>query len=243
MTILNAPLGLLSAFSASLQPGYGEAIGRGEKRWIAATVTQILKRSILLLGLLGVGFILLADPFIDWWTAGKLRVQSGMLLSVLVITSVATILTVLRYALTGINRHRTAALADLLAGLLALGFGFLAVTKMGPAWIGLGVAGAVLMTTAWILPRELLKALEGEKMRIEIGFWIRVVTTTVISLLAGWVFTSRFASLDGLLLILPAGTIITVTFSVLTSHLFPAEFRALKETVRSVLRPANKSAS
>ena len=240
MTILNAPLGFLTSFSASLQPAYGEAMGRGEKHWIAETVSQLMKRSILFLGLLASGFIHLATPFIEWWTGSKLHVSTGMLGSVLAIASVATILSILRFAVTGINRHRTAALAELLSGVLALGFGFLAVTNLGPNWIGLGVAGAALITTGWILPRELVHALDGENARVGLGYLMRTAFITAVAMLAGWTFLTLFPSLDGLFLIFPAVVVIVGVFSLVAALVVPRDYGALREMLTSAINRTRK---
>jgi O-antigen/teichoic acid export membrane protein len=239
MTILNAPLGFLTSFSSSLQPAYGEAIGRGEKRWIAETVGRILRRSLLLLGILASGFILLADPFIQWWTGGELQPPPGMLWSVLAIGSVTTILGALRFALTGINRHRTAALADLLAGLLALGFGTLVVIRLGPNWVGLAVAGAALLTSGWILPRELIRALDGERPRVGARFWFRVVSVTALTLLTGWLYLNLFQTLNGPFPIMTAIVIIIGVFTLLATWMLREEFSSLRLMVISVIREAD----
>jgi O-antigen/teichoic acid export membrane protein len=235
-TLITAPLSILATFSATLQPAFGEAIGQGEYRWIAGTVSMVLKRTILLLGLIMSGFVLLAEPFITWWTAGKLLVSDEMVISVLAIASLSAILTVFRYALTGINRHRTAALADLLAGILALGLGLLVVTRFGPGWIGLAIVGTALATTAWILPRELFRSLNGERAIVGFGFWFRISFAAASALLAGWVSLRFLPFPDGLLLILPAAGVITVTFAALASLLVPGEFRSVKETIIASVR-------
>jgi len=235
-TLITAPLSILATFSLTLQPAFGEAISRGEYRWIADTVGMVLKQTILVLGLLVSGFIGLASPFITWWTAGKLHVSTTMILSVVAIAAVSAILTVLRYAVTGINRHRTAAFADLLSGIVALGLGIFVVRQFGPEWIGLAVAGAVLITTGWILPRELITALDGEKTNVGAGFWLRVTASTGAALLASRIFTTQFPSLDGLSLIIPASVIIIAVFSLASACLLPAEFRSIQAKFKSLLK-------
>lgn len=235
-TLITAPLSILATFSATLQPAFGEAISQGEKRWIADTVGMVLKQTILVLGLLVSGFVILASPFITWWTAGKLQVSTTMILSVVAIAAVSAILTALRYALAGINRHRTAAFADLVSGVIALGLGIFVVRQLGPAWIGLAVAGAALTTTGWILPREIISALGGEKIKVGFGFWIRVTSSTGLALLAGWLVTTRFPSLDGLALIIPVALIITTVFSLVSVFLLPGEIRSVQGKLRSLFK-------
>lgn len=241
MTILNAPLGVIHAFSASLQPAYGEAIGRGEKQWIAGTVGQILRRSMLLIGLIGCGFILLAQPFIDWWTAGKLPVSGAMLGSVLAIAIVNTVLTVLRYAVTGINRHRTAALADLLSGVLAIGFGIAVVSMIGPEAIGVAVAGAAVLTTGWILPRELSSALGHVKLGVGVGFWSRMILVTILVTGVGSYCLSIFSESQGLVLILPAFVGIIAVYAVLVATVLPGDWALIREFATAAVGKLKRS--
>ncbi len=242
-TLITAPLSLLATFSTNLQPAFGEAISRGERKWIADTVGMLLKQTILALGLLVSGFVILAAPFITWWTAGKLHVSPTMILSVVAIAAASAILTTLRYAVTGINRHRIAAFADLASGMIALGLGIFVVRELGPAWIGLAVAGAALITTGWILPREIITALGGEKINVGIGFWIRVISSTSLALLAGKLFTTRFPSLDGPALVIPAAVIITTVFSLASTWLLPGEFRSVQRKFRSLFKFSNNRCS
>lgn len=173
LTLLHAPCGVLSSFSTSLQGGYGEAMGKGETQWVAETVRQVLRQVLVILCLLGCGFLLLAGPFIHLWTGGKIELSSAMSIGVLALAGIGTILTIFRYALTGINRHRVTSLSDLVGGLLSMGIAVIVVRSYGYEWGALAVAGVALVNSGWLLPHELKRALGATELWPPMGFWIR----------------------------------------------------------------------
>ncbi len=165
MTLLNAPLGLLSTFSATLQPGYGEAMGRGEIPWIAETLGRILRHGLIVIGLISCGFLVLANPFIRWWTGDRIDPGPLLLGGVLILASVQLMLSVFRYALTGINRHRHACVSDIAGGALAMGVALLLARGAGDAWAIFAVAAVALASSGWILPLELKRSLPDNPSR------------------------------------------------------------------------------
>ena len=120
LTLLNAPLGVLNSFSARLQPGYGEAIAHDETAWVADTVRRLLRQTIVVVGLLACGFVLLAEQFVRLWTSGRINLPPAMLGSALAIAVIGAVFSVFRFALSGINRHRVAAASDLVYGGLCM---------------------------------------------------------------------------------------------------------------------------
>jgi len=212
MSLLSAPMGILTSFSASLQAGYGEAMGRGEKTWVAKTVRKILRQLILVTGLLGVGFLLLGSPFVTLWTAGKIEIPAAMIASVLAIAVTGALLATLRYALTGINRHREAAVADLIAGTLAMVAGFFAVRTFGYLAIGTTITGVAVLTTGWLFPRELHRALGTTRVLPDLAFWGRWLGSTMGSYAGGRLTFTLAASLPLAGQILLTGTVVTILF-------------------------------
>jgi O-antigen/teichoic acid export membrane protein len=228
LTLLNAPLGVLSTFSASLQPGYGEAMGRGEQAWVAATVRRILRQVLLVTGLLGCGFLLLAGPFVHLWTDGHIELSPVMLANVFVVAAVGALLTPLRCAVTGINRHRQAALGDLCCGVMAMALSVIVVSRFGYEWVGVALLVSVCATNGWILPRELGKALECPGMRPDSSFWKRWIVVTGLAVITGYGMHQFTAFLPIWGSILLTALSIVATFSVAASSLMPAEFEILQ---------------
>lgn len=229
LTLLNAPLGILSNFSASLQSGYGEAMGRGESGWVAATVNLILRQVFVLLGLLGCGWFLLAGDFVEVWTNGRIELSPAMLANALIIAGSGAVITTMRYALTGINRHRRAAIGELIGGILALVIGILTVRSFGFSWVGLANLSAVLLVTGWLFPLELKRALGGKGILPKATFWLSLGVTTAVSFGAGWGAKFAMTSLPVWLIIPVTGTVVTVVFLFLAS-------RVLREEIALVTR-------
>jgi O-antigen/teichoic acid export membrane protein len=223
MTLLNAPLGFALSFSASLQPGYGEAMGRGERQWVADTVRRILRQVLLLLGLLTCGFWFLATPFVRLWTGGKIELQPTILTSVLIVACTGVILGVFRFALSGINRHRMAALSDLIGGALAIVFALVAVKHFGYAAVGLGMGLAVVLTSAWVLPRELRRALMVPSLSPKPSFWLRWILVVAASGAVGWASVYELSGFSSLVMVLVCGVAISALFFLLSWKLLPEE--------------------
>lgn len=236
MTLMNAPLGFVNSFSASLQPGYGEAMARGETQWVAATVQRILRQVLFIVGLLGCGFLLLAGPFVHLWTGGKIELSHEMLANVFGIAAVGAVMTALRYALTGINRHRRAALGDLVCGGLAMTLGIIVVSRYGYQWVGAAVVGAVILTSGWILPRELHHALGKLPIVPRPDFLLRWSALVVATSAAGWLIVLGTASLPSWLTITVAGVGMTGAFLLLGLVLLREEVKHLERFIPSQLR-------
>jgi O-antigen/teichoic acid export membrane protein len=235
MTLLNAPLSVMWSFSASLQAGYGEAFGRGEHEWVAHTLQTILRQTITVLGLLGCGFLLLASPFARMWTGGEIDLEPLMLLNVLIIAGVGALLSVFRFAITGINRHRIAGFSDFFCGVFAIVFALLAVKYLGFDWVWTGVLLAALLTSAWILPRELSRALQIENLLPPVSFWGRWCIISTITAICGWVAFMACTALPDWLLLLCVATILCLVFLGLSMKLLPIEYGFVRRHVRSML--------
>ena len=231
LSLINAPLSLITSFSASLQAGCGEAMGRGERGWVAGTVRRILRQLILVSGLLGVGFLLIASTFVTLWTVGKIEVPAAMIASVLAIAVTGAFLGTLRYALTGINRHREAAVADLIAGSLAMVASLIAVRIYGTLAIGITIVAVTALTTGWLFPRALRRSLETTSLWPDLSFWGCWLVTTLGSYAAGS-FTWKLAfALPPAGQILITGTVVTLLFLGLVRLLLRDDLR---------LRPATE---
>jgi O-antigen/teichoic acid export membrane protein len=227
MTLLNAPLGVVSTFSATLQPGYGEAMGRGEFSWIAETLGRILRHGLIVIGLISCGFLLLAPPFIRLWTADRIDPGRLLLAGVLTLASVQLALSVLRYALTGINRHRNACAGEIAGGALAMGVALLLARGSGYEWSIFAVAAVALASSGWILPLELKRSLPGQSFMPPAGFCLRC--------LAACGFSFGIASLSGRFLptthpwldLILRGAIITFSYAASIRWLLPGEARTI----------------
>lgn len=223
LTLLNAPLGILSNFSASLQAGYGEAMGRGEPAWVAGTVNRLLRLVFVFLAWLGCGWFLLAAPFVSFWTQGHLELGMMMVLNAFLIAGAGAVITTLRYALTGINRHGRAALGECLGGVLALAGGILVTRTFGFEWIGAAIFLSVLLVTGWLYPLELKRALGGGAVFPGPRFWVALSATTSLACAAGAAAKWAMTALPVWTMIPAAGGVVTLVFLALASRWLPEE--------------------
>jgi O-antigen/teichoic acid export membrane protein len=235
LTLLNAPLGILSNFSASLQAGYGEAMGRGESGWVAGAVNLILRQAFTMLGLLGCGWFLLAGDFVDLWTQGRIQLSPAMVCNAFLIAGSGAILTTLRFALTGINRHRRAAVGELIGGLLALAAGITVVRYFGFPWVGLTMLAAVVVVTGWLFPLELKRALGGLGTWPKARFWFFLGLTTMLSFGAGCATKFAMTSLPVWLMIPITGMVVTIVFLLLAGRFLREEIAFATELLSAKL--------
>lgn len=145
----------INTWSANLQSAYGEAWATGDREWVRRAFRSAIERTLTLGGLGVAGFLALGDTFVRLWTAGRLAIEPAMGAAVVAMVLAGSLLTAGQYLLTGLNRHRRAALAELASGLLALVLVPAAVLWLGLPGVGPGVIGAGLVTSAWVLRREI----------------------------------------------------------------------------------------
>jgi hypothetical protein len=115
---------------------------------------QIWEKTLLVLAVGAAMLIGVGGTFTFVWTAGKLEVSTPMLISVAIIGVVTNALAPLRYLLSGINRHRGTAIAEIASGVLAVLFSFAAVSALSADAVGWGIVVASACTTAWMLPAQ-----------------------------------------------------------------------------------------
>lgn len=236
MTLLNAPMGIFSTFSANLQPGYGEAMGRHEHQWIADTLGRLLRQGLIVIGLLSCGFLLLAGPFISLWTGERLEPGALIRTGVLTLASISMILSIFRYALTGMNRHHLASIGDLAGSALAMGLAWFLARETNFEWAVFGVAAVALASSGWILPLELRRSLQGHSFRPSGGFVLRCIVAVGVSLGLGWVAKTHLPDIHPWMDILIPSIIITLSYAGMIRWLLPGEIEAISTAFRRLRR-------
>ncbi|HZP60099.1 MAG TPA: polysaccharide biosynthesis C-terminal domain-containing protein, partial [Opitutaceae bacterium] len=122
---------------------------------------QSLERALFVAGL-GIGlFFALGDTFIRLWTHNRLWLSPSMAISISAITVTTSLVMAGEYLLTGLNRHRNAAVAEIANGVLGLGMVVLFVRWLGLGAVGAGVVGAAAVTSIWVVRREIRRQLGG----------------------------------------------------------------------------------
>lgn len=223
LTLLNAPLSIAWSFNSSLQAGYGEAFGRGEPLWVANTVRQILRQVLLGMGLLSCGFMLLAGPFIGLWTGMRILPTAEVLANVLAIALTSTLLSVFRFASTGINRHGVVGVSDVACGLFAMLLAVFSVRWWGLGSLAPSMVAAAALTSARILPRELKRALQVDALLPDAGFWLRLLLVVTATGISGW-FVLRVTPNAATATYIAVNTLaMTCIYSALTWVLFPEQ--------------------
>jgi O-antigen/teichoic acid export membrane protein len=156
------PVTLLSLFftpvyswSDSMQNAYGEAWSSGAFEWTRVAFRQTVERMLVIAGFGVALFLAFGDTFIQFWTHGRLWIVPWMALSVSAIVFANALVKSAEYLLIGLNRQRLAAVAEMANGLLAMILVPLSVRWLGLGAVGVGVIGAVLATSAWVLYREI----------------------------------------------------------------------------------------
>ena len=242
LTLLNTPLAVVMSFNATLQAGYGEAIGRKDYSWVRSTLRSILRNVLLFQTLLVAGFVTLAPEVIDLWTRGRLHLSFPLMLSVLFVGLSSSILSVFQFALSGANRHRVAGLSEIANGVLCLFLSALAVRLAGYEWVGAGILLAALVTSAWLLPRQIQKHFELNDLWPESSFFLRIILLGACFVLVG--SGTRLAAATTF----PTHSWWGVCLSIVvicgafwggTRLAFPEDYRRLRER----LRPGSRKAS
>jgi O-antigen/teichoic acid export membrane protein len=159
ITLLSAFFTPINSWNASMQSAYGEAWMSGDKDWVRGAFKRALQRALVLAGLGVALFLALGDNFLRLWTHNRLWLSPAMAASVAGIVVMVSLLTAGEYLLTGLNRHRNAAMAEIANGLLSMALVVLAVRWFGLGSVGAGVLCAAGLTSAWVLRREITSQL------------------------------------------------------------------------------------
>lgn len=232
LTLINTPLNVVNSFNASLQPGYGEAMGRQEEAWVATSIRFILNSSLVFMGLLVAGFLVLAQPFIQLWTGDKLLIPPLMLIGVAIIAVSGALLSIFRFALAGMNRHRTAGLSELVCGLLSLLCCALAVYWGGFAWVGFGSLAAVVASSGWILPRELTRTLAQTQPWAGRKFVLMILMAAGTSMVLGQAVLLQISPYGQLPALILSGVAISVCYILIIRLTCPVWWASTAEAVK-----------
>jgi O-antigen/teichoic acid export membrane protein len=152
----------INSWNSNMQSAYGEAWTAGALDWIRAAFRRSLEKTLLVGGLGMALFAGLGDAFIRLWTHDRLSAGTPMIMSVCAIVTASCLVYAGEFLLAGLNRHRGAALAEFASGLLALALVPAAVGRLGIGAVGIGAVGAVLVTSAWVLYRQIRSTLGGD---------------------------------------------------------------------------------
>lgn len=231
LTLLNTPLNIVTYFNAMLQSGYGEAVGKQDYSWIRATLRAVLRNMLLVQGLLAAGFLTLAGLAISFWTHDKLHATKPLLLSALIVGVSISITSALQFALSGINRHKMAGVAEMLNGLCCLAFAPLVVRFVGPEWVGLGILAATLLTCGWILPSQIKKHLGMEHLWPTGIHLLSLVAAFSVATAVGWALL-QFSTLlmrHELVALLLGGIIIVASYIIVLRLFVPEDVTQLTD--------------
>ena len=154
-TLLTMAFTPINSWNANMQSAYGEAWVSGAKDWVRQAFRQSIERALILGGLGVALFFALGDSFVRLWTHDRLWIDPATSVSVAAIVGISALLGAGQFLLTGLNRHRQAAVAEIVNGLLAMVLVVWAVRWFGLGGVGIGVVVAALASSAWVLWREI----------------------------------------------------------------------------------------
>lgn len=186
-TLLSLFFTPINSWNSSMQSAYGEAWTAGDLDWIRTAFRRSIARA-LLVGSLGVAlFVAEGDTFIRLWTHARLSLSAPMAASICAIVVSGALIAAGEYLLTGLNRHKTAAVAELANGLIALALVPLSVHWFGLGAVGMGVVAAALASSAWVLRREIAARI-GNQCFPSPWFLLRLAATGAAAAWVAWLF-------------------------------------------------------
>ena len=173
----------VNSWNANMQSAYGEAWESGDKDWVRGAFRLSLERALVVGGLGVALFLALGDRFIRLWTHGRLSMSHGTAASVAAITTIAALVTAGQFLLTGLNRHRKAAIAEICNGVIALVLTVFCVRAWGLGSVGIGVVAASLATSAWVIRQEIVRRV-GPRCLPSASFLLRSIVAAVLGAVA-----------------------------------------------------------
>ncbi len=159
VTLLTLFFTPVNSWAASMQNAFGEAWTAGATDWIRHAFRRTTEQVVLITGFGVALFAVCAGSFIQLWTHGRLSLVPWMGTSVAAIVVTSCLVRMAEYLLIGLNRHRHAAMAEITNGILAMFLVPLSVRWLGLGAVGAGSIIAIMATSAWVVPREIVKYL------------------------------------------------------------------------------------
>ncbi len=169
---------LVISFSAAMQPAFGEAWAKGDMPWIRQTISGVLEKIILLMAASVAGLLAVGPALLEEWLG--LKVPVAMVASVAIIGLSNTFVAWCKNLLSGINQHRIAAGSEIANGVLSFAFAWWVARHWSPDYVGLAVFAAGLMTSYWILPREVRRRLGLDRLRPGYVTQGKILLTTLV---------------------------------------------------------------
>lgn len=183
--IFSVAAGALLSFNALMQPAFGEAWARRDLTWLRDTARALLRQTLALSVGIGAGLIALGPEFVRAWTAGRLSVSTVMVTGIALAGAMQAIVGVMKYMLSGMNRHRAAAASELASGALAMALCWSLARFVSADWVAYGVFAAAIVTSALLMPYELSRYLEARLTPAPSNLrWIALLGLSVVAL--GW---------------------------------------------------------
>jgi O-antigen/teichoic acid export membrane protein len=184
--IFSVASGALLSFNALMQPAFGQAWAKRDLPWLRDTARVLLRQTLALAVGIGAGLIALGPSFVSAWTAGRLSVSAIMVTGIALAGGMQALVGVMKYMLSGMNRHRTAAASELISGVAAMAFCWALTRFVSADFVAFGVFAAALLTSLVLMPRELARYLEAPVTpRAATLLWTVLLGTTVMALGAG----------------------------------------------------------
>lgn len=184
-TLIGAVFGVFTSWNMSVQPAYGASWAANDRTWIITVFRRTLS-SVLLVGAVAVaGFVTVAPKAIELWTRGALEPSRAMCASVAAVLAVQSVSATVQFCLVGINQHRAIALIELLHTGCAIVCAILAVSAMGPAGIGIGMAGAYAATACWLGFLDLARRLGSFQIMPRLPWILGLASAAVAGIAVG----------------------------------------------------------
>lgn len=233
-TLLSLPFTLFLGFNVALQAGYGEAYARRDHAWLNSTIQRVLRQGCVLACLLAAGFFCLGRPFVGTWTGDQIAPSDWMLLGIVAACVPHMLLSTFRFALIGVNRHRSVTASSLGEGALCAAGAFAAASWLGADFVGFAAGLAVLLSSAWVLPWATRVHLPKFELGLPLAFPMRLTLVGAATLGAGM---AAATFLDGSTLWVGGGALMLAVYLGALELLLPADASMLRQLARSLIRP------
>ncbi len=182
LTLLGLFFMPINSWNANMQGAYGEAWTAGDLDWVRSAFRGSLMRALIFGGLGLALFFALGSDFVQLWTHGRIDIEPAMAISVSLVVTVGAFLAAGQYLLTSMNRHGVASAAELVNGVLALILVVVLVKWFGAWAAGVGVMAAALMTSGWVIHRDIIRQLGAGCFPAPVA-----VGKTIVAMVAGGV--------------------------------------------------------
>jgi len=181
MTLLQMPLQLMTSWSATSTPRYGQQWWSGKRDEVRKQVGVMLQLVISWVVFCGIIFLFLASPVVELWTSGAVRPSLWIIGAAIFVASVGTVSQTSQSAFMGIGQYWLQARTEIVIGALSMALIPTGVWFYGEPGLMVSIAIVSILAIGWLFCKSLNGLIEDFRITIPRAILGRIAFVGLLS--------------------------------------------------------------